>query len=596
MSESSLSGDDGVSLDRRNETGGGSNNNMSSLMWTDSGSSSQAFGSHGTHHRAIGCHGASSPGGVRASKINSGVTGGGCATTFTSMPTRARTMSTSKSEGHISEAKKKGVRLPRVKVAAPHPGKADSVAPRRRGRHRDMRLPPPGGHQNTATSGVTKEMEAQIADLRARPHARRALEARVRQHFSKRSKRYNRCAGGGGRKPSGDGSNIGSNEFVGSAGNSNATIEPVGQGVSHDDRSNSGWQHHKEQATDTKAHRLGTRGFGTGGGGGAAGQSVSGRPAEDRLAAQTLRAQEVLRRKRAIEDERNKQVRERSVVLQHEARRDKRLEKKRAEKLITYVYCAVGFAEWKVRFDEKRTAKHRAERKDHCARILQRVWRFNRIRRTIAQVRESTPAVRTIVFSMRRKAAVARKTVARRHKTQAADLIRCALRAGTRTLFRTRISYYRDRIIKCQRLFTSYRDVTKARKRALTNKWTRHVHKVDERRFSMYSAHLRDMYNFDPVQVEGVLKEMRLLSAQGQTTAQAMKTKIFLGTGDAAGNHAATRADGGNGTQTTGSKDNSNDENNGIEASREEGVASNLSDGESVRLSGKNRARGGAAR
>lgn len=44
---------------------------------------------------------------------------------------------------------------------------------------------------------------------------------------------------------------------------------------------------------------------------------------------------------------------------------------------------------------------------------------------------------------------------------------------GTRTLFRTRISYYRDRIIKCQRLFTSYRDVTKARKRALTNKWTR---------------------------------------------------------------------------------------------------------------------------
>ncbi|CAM9151212.1 unnamed protein product [Ectocarpus sp. 12 AP-2014] len=518
------------------------------------------------------------------------------------MPTRARTMSMSKSEGHISEATKKGVRLPRVKVAAPHRDKADSVAPRRRGRHRDMRLPPPGGHQNTATSGVTKEMEAQIADLRACPHARRALEARVRQHFSKRSKRYNRCGGGGGgRKPSGDGSSIGSNDVVGSAGGPTATTEPVGQGVPHDDGSNSCWQQHKEQATDTKAHRLVTRGFGTGGGGGAAGQSVSGRAAEpvsasDRLAAQTLRAQEVLRRKRAIEDERNKQVRERSAVVQHESRRDKRLDKKRAEKLITYVYCAVGFAEWKVRFDERRTAKHQAERKHHCARILQRVWRFNRIRRTIATVRESTPAVRTIVFSMRRKAAVARKTVARRHKTQAADLIRCALRAGTRTLFRTRISYYRDRIIKCQRLFTSYRDVTKARKRALTNKWTRHVHKVDERRFSMYSAHLRDMYNFDPVQVEGVLKEMRLLSAQGQTTAQAMKTKIFLGTGDAAGNHAARRADGGNATQTTGNKDNSNDENNGNEASREEGVASNPSDGESVRHSGKNRARGGAAR
>lgn len=47
-------------------------------------------------------------------------------------------------------------------------------------------------------------------------------------------------------------------------------------------------------------------------------------------------------RVRAIEDERNKQVRERSAVLQHEARRDKRVEKKRAEKLITYVYGAVG--------------------------------------------------------------------------------------------------------------------------------------------------------------------------------------------------------------------------------------------------------------
>lgn len=47
MSESSLSGDDGVSLDRRDETSGGWNNNMSSLKWTGSGSSSQAFGSVG---------------------------------------------------------------------------------------------------------------------------------------------------------------------------------------------------------------------------------------------------------------------------------------------------------------------------------------------------------------------------------------------------------------------------------------------------------------------------------------------------------------------------------------------------------------------
>lgn len=50
---------------------------------------------------------------------------------------------------------------------------------------------------------------------------------------------------------------------------------------------------------------------------------------------------------------------------------------------------------------------------------------------------------------------------------------RCRWQAGTRTLFRTRISYYRERIVKCQRLFTSYREVTKARKRALINKWTR---------------------------------------------------------------------------------------------------------------------------
>lgn len=48
----------------------------------------------------------------------------------------------------------------------------------------------------------------------------------------------------------------------------------------------------------------------------------------------------------------------------------------------------------------------------------------------------------------------------------------------------------------------------------------RHVHKLDERRFNMYSTHLRDMYNFDPVAVESFLKEMRLLAARGQTVAQ----------------------------------------------------------------------------
>lgn len=61
----------------------------------------------------------------------------------------------------------------------------------------------------------------------------------------------------------------------------------------------------------------------------------------------------------------------------------------------------------------------------------------------------------------------------------------------------------------------------------VTSRCGRHVHKLDERRFSMYSAHLRDMYNFDPAAVEQFLKEMRLLSAEGQTAAQAMKSKLI---------------------------------------------------------------------
>lgn len=60
----------------------------------------------------------------------------------------------------------------------------------------------------------------------------------------------------------------------------------------------------------------------------------------------------------------------------------------------------------------------------------------------------------------------------------------------------------------------------------------RHVHKLDERRFSMYSTHLRDMYNFDPLEMERFLKEMRLLAAQGQTAAQAMKSKPAQGNGE----------------------------------------------------------------
>ena len=53
---------------------------------------------------------------------------------------------------------------------------------------------------------------------------------------------------------------------------------------------------------------------------------------------------------------------------------------------------------------------------------------MSRVRRTLAKVRASTPAVRSIVFSMRLKAAGARQVVAERHRKQAADLIHAALR------------------------------------------------------------------------------------------------------------------------------------------------------------------------
>ena len=63
----------------------------------------------------------------------------------------------------------------------------------------------------------------------------------------------------------------------------------------------------------------------------------------------------------------------------------------------------------------------------------------------------------------------------------------------------------------------------------------------------MYSAHLRDMYNFDPAAVEQFLKEMRLLSAQGQTAAQAMKSKLIPLPGIVAANaHASGDEDEGN--------------------------------------------------
>lgn len=42
--------------------------------------------------------------------------------------------------------------------------------------------------------------------------------------------------------------------------------------------------------------------------------------------------------------------------------------------------------------------------------------------------------------------------------------------------------------------------------------------KLDGKRFHTYCAHLRDMYNFDPLAVDRVLKEMRSLAANGQSS------------------------------------------------------------------------------
>lgn len=139
-----------------------------------------------------------------------------------------------------------------------------------------------------------KEMEAQIADLRASPRARRALEARVWHHLSKRSKRPNRC-GRRRRKVPDDGS-VGSNDSVGSAA-SNATAELGGQGDMLDD--GSGWHERSVGVTSMQRRDIGS----THGGKGLLGRSMTGKLAEsasasNRVAAQTLRTQEVQRRKR----------------------------------------------------------------------------------------------------------------------------------------------------------------------------------------------------------------------------------------------------------------------------------------------------------
>ena len=52
------------------------------------------------------------------------------------------------------------------------------------------------------------------------------------------------------------------------------------------------------------------------------------------------------------------------------------------------------------------------------------------------------------------------------------------------------------------------------------------VQTLDGNRFSTYSQHLRDMYNFGPSAVEQFLKEMRALATNGHNAAHGMRAKV----------------------------------------------------------------------
>ena len=54
------------------------------------------------------------------------------------------------------------------------------------------------------------------------------------------------------------------------------------------------------------------------------------------------------------------------------------------------------------------------------------------------------------------------------------------------------------------------------------------MHTLDGNRFTTYSQHLRDMYNFNPATVEQFLKEMRTLATNGHNAAYGMRAKIGL--------------------------------------------------------------------
>lgn len=148
-----------------------------------------------------------------------------------------------------------------------------------------------------------KEMEAQIAGLRSSPRARRALEARVSHHLSRRLKRYNRHAHERRDDPEDneDGSTRCDDSFADeSAGRwGNADDDSSSGGCRKENSagssSNAGQQRRRACHTSRKGWRRAQGKF----------MLKSGKPAEApdvgaRMATQTLRAQAVLRRKRFV--------------------------------------------------------------------------------------------------------------------------------------------------------------------------------------------------------------------------------------------------------------------------------------------------------
>lgn len=153
----------------------------------------------------------------------------------------------------------------------------------------------PPGRPVCRGNGLMKEIEAQIEGLRTSPRARRALQARVWNHLSKRSTRYGH-RGHGSRRPLGEAS-VCSNDSAESFG-SKGSVEAGGIEGQPDNYGS--W---KERSASTSVPRTDTGSPHEGGGG--VGPSPPGKAVEpssvsERVAAQALHAQEVLRRRRCV--------------------------------------------------------------------------------------------------------------------------------------------------------------------------------------------------------------------------------------------------------------------------------------------------------